>query len=55
VLWLLRQRELLGLCLLGDEISEDLGLDGLSWAELEVEFAQLNRPLDDAPHGIMAA
>jgi hypothetical protein len=40
---------LLGLRLLGDEINEDLGLDGLPQVELEVEFAQLDRPLDDAP------
>jgi hypothetical protein len=38
---------LLGLRPLGDEIGEDLGLDGLPLAELKVEFAQLNQPLDD--------
>jgi hypothetical protein len=52
VLRLLRWRWLLGLRPFGDEIDEDLGLDGLSWAELKVEFAQIDRPLDDAPHGI---
>jgi hypothetical protein len=52
VLWLLRRRRLLGFRPLGNEIGEDLGLDGLPWAELEVEFAQLNRPLDDASHGV---
>jgi hypothetical protein len=25
------------------------------WAKLEVEFAQLDRPLDDAPHDVAAA
>jgi hypothetical protein len=49
---LLRRRGLLGLCPVRDEIGEDLGLDGLPWAELKVEFAQLDRPLDDAPHGV---
>jgi hypothetical protein len=39
VLWLLRWRRLLGIRPLGDKIDEDLGLDGLSWAELQVEFA----------------
>jgi hypothetical protein len=48
VLRLLRRRRLLGLRPLGDKIGKDLGLDGLPWAELQVEFAQLNRPLDDA-------
>jgi hypothetical protein len=38
VLRLLRRRRLPGLRPLGDEIGEDLGLDGLPWAELEVEF-----------------
>jgi hypothetical protein len=52
VLRLLRRRRLLGLRPLGDEISEDLGLDGLLWAELEVEFAQLDRPLDGTPHDV---
>jgi hypothetical protein len=42
VLRFLRRWWLLGLRPLGDEIGEDLGLDGLSWAELEVEFAQLD-------------
>jgi hypothetical protein len=55
VLRLLRRRGLLGRCPLGDEISEDLGLDGLSWAELEVEFSELDRPLDNTPHGVTAA
>jgi hypothetical protein len=55
VLRLLHRRRLLGLRPLGDEIGEDLGLDGLPWAKLEVEFAQLDRPLDDAPHGVTAA
>jgi hypothetical protein len=54
VLRLLHRLGLLGLCPLRDEIGEDLGLDGLPWAELKVEFAQLNRPLDDAPHGVTA-
>jgi hypothetical protein len=52
VLWLLRWRRLLGVRPLGDEIEEDLGLDGLSWAKLEVKFAQLNQPLDDTLHGV---
>jgi hypothetical protein len=39
VLRLLRRWGLLGLCPLGDKIGEDLGLDGLSWVELEVEIA----------------
>jgi hypothetical protein len=39
VLRLLRRRGLLGLCPLEDETGEDLGLDGLPWAELKVEFA----------------
>jgi hypothetical protein len=52
---LLRRRRLLGLRPLRVEISEDLGLDGLPWAELEVKFAQLDRPLDDAPHGVTDA
>jgi hypothetical protein len=30
---------LLGLCPLRDEIGEDLGLEGLPWTELKVEFA----------------
>jgi hypothetical protein len=42
VLQLLRRRRLLGLCPLGNKIDEDLGFDGLPWAELQVEFAQLN-------------
>jgi hypothetical protein len=52
MLWFLCRRGLLSLCPLGIEIGEDLGLDGLSWAELKVELAQLDRPLDDAPHGV---
>jgi hypothetical protein len=52
VLRLLRRWGLLGLCPLRDEVCEDLGLDGLSWIKLKLEFAQLNRPLDDAPHGV---
>jgi hypothetical protein len=48
VLRLFRQRRLLGFCPLRDEVGEDLGLDGLLWAELKLEFAQLDRPLDDA-------
>jgi hypothetical protein len=55
VLRLLRRRRLLGLRPLRDEIGEDLGLDGLPWAELEVEFAQLDRPLDDTPHDVATA
>jgi hypothetical protein len=39
MLRLLCRQGLLGLCPLRDEISEDLGLDGLPWAELKVEFA----------------
>jgi hypothetical protein len=45
---------LLGLCPLRNEIGKDLGLDGLPWAELKVELSQLDRPLDDAPHGVAA-
>jgi hypothetical protein len=52
MLRLLRRRGLLGICSLRDKISEDLGIDGLPWAELKVEFPQLDRPLDDAPHGL---
>jgi hypothetical protein len=52
VLQLLRRRGLLGLCPLRDEVCEDLGLDGLSWTELKLKFTQLDRPLDDAPHGV---
>jgi hypothetical protein len=52
VLQLLHRRRLLGLRPLGDEIGEDLGLDGLPWVELEVEFTQLDRPLSDTPHGV---
>jgi hypothetical protein len=52
VLWLLRQRRLLGLRPLGDKIGEDLRLDGLLWAKIKVEFAQLNRPLDDTAYGV---
>jgi hypothetical protein len=52
MLRLLRRRGLLGLCPPRDEIREDLGLHGLPWAELKVEFAQLDRPLDDAPHSV---
>jgi hypothetical protein len=55
VLRLLRWRRLLGLRPLGNEISEDLGLDGLPWAEHEVKFTQLDRPLDDTPHGVATA
>jgi hypothetical protein len=55
VLWLLRRRRLLCLRPLGDKIDEDLGLDGLPWAKLKVEFAQLDRPLDDASHGVAVA
>jgi hypothetical protein len=44
---------MLGLCPLGDEISKDLGLDGLPWAELEVEFSQLDQPY--TPHGVATA
>jgi hypothetical protein len=43
---------LLGLCPLKDEVCEYLRLDGLSWIELKLEFAQIDRPLDDAPHGV---
>jgi hypothetical protein len=39
VLWLLRRWRLLGLCPLRDEVYKDLGLDGLSWTELKLEFA----------------
>jgi hypothetical protein len=42
MLRLLRRRWLLGLRPFGDEIGEDLGLDGLPWAELQVEFVQLD-------------
>jgi hypothetical protein len=52
VLWLLRRWWLRGLRPLGDEIGEDLGLDGLPWEELMVEFTQLDRPLDNVPHGV---
>jgi hypothetical protein len=52
VLRLLRRRGSLGLCPLRDKVCEDLGLDGLAWAELKLEFAQLDGPLDDAPHGV---
>jgi hypothetical protein len=52
VLQLLCRRGLLGLCPLGDEISEDLRLDGLLWVELQVELSQLDRPHDDAPYCI---
>jgi hypothetical protein len=55
VLWLFRRRGLLGLCPLGEKIGEDLGLDGLSWAELKVEFTQLDQLLDNAPHGVAGA
>jgi hypothetical protein len=55
VLQLLRRRRLLGLRPLGDEIGEDLGFDGLPWAKFLVEFTQLDRPLDDAPHSVVAA
>jgi hypothetical protein len=51
---LLHRRGLLGLCPLRDEVGEDLGLYGLSRAQLKVEFAQLDRPLDDVPHGVAA-
>jgi hypothetical protein len=33
---------MLGLRPLGDKIGEDLGLDDLPWAELEVKFGQLD-------------
>jgi hypothetical protein len=39
VLRLLRWWGLLGLCPLRDEIGEDLGLDGVSWTKLNLEFA----------------
>jgi hypothetical protein len=52
MLRLLCRRGLLGLCPLGNEIGEDLGLDGLPWVELKVELAQLDRPLNDAPYGV---
>jgi hypothetical protein len=55
VLRLLRRRSLLGLLPLGDEIGEDLRLDGLPWSKLEAKFTQLDRPLDDEPHGVTAA
>jgi hypothetical protein len=55
VLRLLHRRRLLGLRPLEDKINEDLGLDVLPWAELEVEFTQLDRPLDDTPHGVTTA
>jgi hypothetical protein len=42
VLQLLHRRGLPGLRPLGDEIGEDPGLDGLSWAELKVKFTQLD-------------
>jgi hypothetical protein len=42
VLWLLRRPRLLRLHPLRDKIDEDLGLDGLPWEKLEVEFAQLD-------------
>jgi hypothetical protein len=53
VLQLLRRWGLLGLCPLGDEVCEDLGLDVLSWTELMLEFAQLDRTLDDVPHVVV--
>jgi hypothetical protein len=31
-----------------------MGLDGLPWEKLKVEFAQLDRPLDDTPHSVAA-
>jgi hypothetical protein len=43
---------MLGLRPLEDKIGEDLGLDDLPWAELEVKFGQLDRPLDNTPHGV---
>jgi hypothetical protein len=49
---LLRRQGLLGLCPLRDEVCKDLGLDGLTWVELELKFTQLDQPLDDAPHGV---
>jgi hypothetical protein len=51
---LLCRRGLLGLYPLRDEVCEDLGLDGLTWAELKLEFAQLDRQLDKASHGVAA-
>jgi hypothetical protein len=54
MLRLLRRWGLLGLCPLRNKIGKDLGLDGPSWAELKVEFAQIDQPLDDAPHGVAA-
>jgi hypothetical protein len=38
MLWLLQRRRLLGLYPLRNEISDDLRLDGLPWAEHEVEL-----------------
>jgi hypothetical protein len=55
VLRLLRRRRLLGLRPLEDEIGEDLGLDDLPWAKLEVEFTQLDWPFGDMPHGVVTA
>jgi hypothetical protein len=40
------------LCPLSHEVSEDLGVDRLPGAKLDVEFSKLNRPLDDAAVGI---
>jgi hypothetical protein len=42
VLRLFRRWWLLGLRPLGDEIGEDLGLNGLLWVELQVKFTQLD-------------
>jgi hypothetical protein len=55
VIWLLQRWRLLDLCPLRDEVSDDLGLDGLPWAKLEVKLTLLNGPLDDVCGGVMAA
>jgi hypothetical protein len=54
VLRFFRRWGLLGLRPLRDEVCEDLGLDGMSWIELKLEFAKLDRPLDDVPHVVTA-
>jgi hypothetical protein len=51
---LLRQWGLLGLCPLRDKVGENLGLDGLSWAELKVKFTQLTDHLTMRPHSVTA-
>jgi hypothetical protein len=51
---LLRRWVLLGVRPFGDEVCKDLGLDGLLWTELKIEFAYLDRPFDDAPYGVAA-